>query len=348
MTEHDSTTNTARLIGTANRGYAQQAQEEIRRLIPGVKFRTLVPTETFLAEAPGSWEEVSAAIRAQEPIFLRHMQPVQEERALSGTDEDILAAAELASGLGRLHAGSSSAVQVRIADGTEVPYGSSDVRAACEVAMGEATGAETLVRHADNILSVYVGHQAIYAGVSAPEENLSDWSGGAIRFQREENQVSRAKFKLLEAERKFHLHFADFRKAVDVGAAPGGWTSLLLERGLYVTAIDPAKMHPSLIKHPRLTYHGKNAADVKLREDEFDLLVCDMSWSPRQMSRLILDLLPALRSGGTAIITAKLMHKKPFQTVKELKQDFEGHLDLRQAKQLFHNREELTLYFIKK
>lgn len=164
MTEHDSTTNTARLIGTANRGFAQHAQEEIRRLIPGVKFRTLVPTETFLAEAPGSWDEISAAIRAQEPIFLRHMQPVQGERALSGTDEDILAAAELASELGRLHAGSSSTVQVRMADGTEVPYGASDVRAACEIAMGEATGAETLVRHADKILSVYVGHQAVYAG----------------------------------------------------------------------------------------------------------------------------------------------------------------------------------------
>jgi 23S rRNA (cytidine2498-2'-O)-methyltransferase len=58
-------------------------------------------------------------------------------------------------------------------------------------------------------------------------------------------------------------------------------------------------------------------------------------------------LLYALKLGGTAIITVKLMHKKPFQTVRELLQAFESQLHLVKAKQLFHNREELTLYLMK-
>ena len=36
------------------------------------------------------------------------------------------------------------------------------------------------------------------------------------------------------------------------------------------------------------------------------------------MGRLVADLLYSLQSGGTAIITVKLMHKKPFQTVRDV------------------------------
>ena len=67
---------------------------------------------------------------------------------------------------------------------------------------------------------------------------------------KEEDQISRAKFKLLEAEQRFGIDFSVARKAIDIGAAPGGWTSLLLERGLKVTAIDPAAMNPRLLGNP--------------------------------------------------------------------------------------------------
>lgn len=123
---------------------------------------------------------------------------------------------------------------------------------------------------------------------------------------------------------------------------------MLLERGLSVTAIDPAALHFSLIQHKQLTYLKKNASDVSLANDQFDLLVCDMSWDSRQMGKLINGLLPALQPHGTAIITAKLMRKNAFQTVREIEAALAPNLQLIKAKQLFHNREELTLYFIKK
>ena len=88
----------------------------------------------------------------------------------------------------------------------------------------------------------------------APEDMLSDWPGGAVRFQREEGQISRAKFKLLEAEREFGLHYAKYQQALDIGAAPGGWTSLLLERGLRVTPSIQQSLHPTLLAYPTLTY----------------------------------------------------------------------------------------------
>lgn len=184
-------------------------------------------------------------------------------------------------------------------------------------------------------------------GYSRPAENLSDWAGGAIRYQKEEGQISRAKFKLLEAEQRFGFSLAQFHDALDVGAAPGGWTSLLLERGLKVTAIDPAKLSPTLKGNPRLTFLQKNASEVKLNSEQFDLLVCDMSWNPKQTAKLVGDLLYAVKTGGTLILTVKLMHRKAFQTVREVMSLLDDKVTLLQGKQLFHNREELTLYLLK-
>ncbi|MGG3572586.1 SAM-dependent methyltransferase [Bacillus gobiensis] len=69
--------------------------------------------------------------------------------------------------------------------------------------------------------------------------------------------MSRAKFKLLEAEVKFNINYNDYSSALDIGAAPGGWTSLLLEKGLKVTAIDPSNLHPDLLRNPNLTFYKK-------------------------------------------------------------------------------------------
>ncbi len=338
---------TTRFIGTSNHGFGQYAQEEIRRLFSTVRLKVLVPTEIVLFEVAESRDEAIAVIREREPIFLRHLQPVDHELEATQSAADLDALKRLISAQYSFNRGEKVAVQVRKEERANAPYSPFEVKSGLDEVLADTHHAEPVVRAADRIISIYVTGSVLYIGLSRPEENLSDWSGGAIRFQKEEDQISRAKFKLHEAEQKFRLDFTSYRSGLDIGAAPGGWTSLLLERGLKVTAIDPAKLHPSLIGNRNLIYFAKNAGDVKLRPNEFDLLVCDMSWNPKQMGRLVGDLLYSLRIGGTAIITVKLMHKKPFQTVRELMQLFSQTLELVQAKQLFHNREELTLYLRK-
>ncbi|MFC0214691.1 SAM-dependent methyltransferase [Paenibacillus chartarius] len=335
----------SRFIGTSNHGYAQQAQEEVRRLFPGAAMRYLAPAEIFLMELPVPASEAARLLREREPIFLRHIQPVDADLAGHGDGSDLESLADWAKTAAGIERGIRVAVQVRKQEGAGLPYSAADARAVVQEALEQAFGCETVVRGADRIVSVYATASVLYAGVSRPDDNLSDWSGGAVRFQREEEQISRAKFKLLEAEQRFGLDLTQYRNALDIGAAPGGWSSLLLERGLRVTAVDPAAMHPSLLADKRLTHLRKNAGDITLQPNSFDLLVCDMSWSPKMMGKLVGDLLYALRAGGTAIITVKLMHGKAFQTVKELTAMFTGGLELLRAKQLFHNRDELTLLF---
>jgi len=348
LNEEHSSVLSSRFIGTANFGYAQQAQEEVRRLIPSVKYNFLIHNEVFIMESPLSIDQCIKIIKEQEPIFLRHIQPINTQLKITRTFEDLKLIEEHIQQRMDFHSGERVTVQIRREPDLFFEYTTIEMKNLIQNMINDKHKVNTVARHADKVLSLFLSKQFLFLGISHPLDNLSDWSGGAIRYKKEENQISRAKFKLLEAEDTFGLNFTQFTKALDIGAAPGGWTSLLLDRGLTVTAIDPANLHPSLKENKNLTYLQKNANDVSFRIEEFDLIVCDMSWSPRQMSKLVDKLIYALKRGGTAIITAKLMHKNSFQAVREIRKWLEPQLKLIKAKQLFHNRNELTLYFIRK
>ncbi|TCN01939.1 23S rRNA (cytidine2498-2'-O)-methyltransferase [Paenibacillus sp. BK033] len=337
----------SRWIGTANQGYSPYAIEELRRLLDGVKVTQLAAGETFLFDSERSAEDVASAVKADKPIFLRHLQPVDRTAEIKGNADDLQELSETIRRSRLLFEDKQVAIHVRRSSKTAFPYSASDTKAVLDAVLEELE-AEPVVQQPDIIIAIYAAASELYIGFGKPEDMLSDWPGGAIRFQREEGQISRAKFKLLEAEREFGLDYSAFSNAIDIGAAPGGWTSLLLERGLRVTAIDPGDMHPSLAGHPALTYLKRNASEVKFKPGSFDLLVCDMSWSPMQMCRLVLDLEESLAPHASAIITIKLMHKKPLQTIREVKERFSTAFIIKRAKQLFHNREEITLYLEKK
>lgn len=336
----------SKLVCTANHGFAPYAQEELRRMFGSLKSSVLIPGEVFLVTLARSVEEAVRMIQSQPPIFLRHLFPVnvelpagQAEEALNEAERYLLNRDEI----GR----SRVAIQIRKSENSSWTDSPAALRDMLQSRLS-ALELEFTVQEPKWIISIFADEETWYLGVSKPEDNLSDWNGGAVRFQREEGQISRAKFKLLEAEKQFGIPFRSFRRALDIGAAPGGWTSFLLEQGLEVTAVDPARMHPSLEGNRMLRVIHKNAADVSFKEQEFDLLVCDMSWSPKQMARLVTGLLYSLQTGGTAVITVKLLTKKPMALIKEIIAVFEeARMQIQGAKQLFHNRDEITLYMIK-
>ncbi|MFD1954769.1 SAM-dependent methyltransferase [Paenibacillus thailandensis] len=336
-----------RWIGTANRGYSPYAIEELRRLLDGGTFSQLAAGETFLFEAASDKQDVRELIAAKPPIFLRHVQPVEQELEIKGDESDLSGLAAIVYDNKERLAGKNVSVHVRKGPVSNFVYTPAETKDALRPSF-EALDSELVLQQPELIFAVYAAADKLYAGIGTPDEMLSDWPGGAIRFQREEGQISRAKFKLLEAEKTFGLDLSAYRSALDIGAAPGGWTSLLLERGLQVTAIDPAELHESLKGHPKLAYLKRNASEVKFGSNAFDLLVCDMSWSPMQMVKLVLELQQSLMPQATAIITIKLMHRKPLQTIREVIAKLEACFKVERAKQLFHNREEITLFLIKK
>jgi 23S rRNA (cytidine2498-2'-O)-methyltransferase len=73
-----------------------------------------------------------------------------------------------------------------------------------------------------------------------------------------------------------------------------------------------------------------------------------MSWDPHRTCRIVSRLAPAMTAGASGIITLKLMGRKPMKTIAELTEAYAEVFEIRRVKQLFHNREEVTLWVKRK
>jgi 23S rRNA (cytidine2498-2'-O)-methyltransferase len=85
------------------------------------------------------------------------------------------------------------------------PYKAFDLNQTLAQTITAVTQASLDVRRPLQILSVVVGPEQGYLGLSLAAHNLSDWAGGRRRFARDEQQISRAEFKLLEAIETFAI-----------------------------------------------------------------------------------------------------------------------------------------------
>lgn len=64
-----------------------------------------------------------------------------------------------------------------------------------------------------------------------------------VREAKAKGYRSRAAFKLIELDRKFHF-LKKGARVLDLGAAPGGWTQVAVARGAHVVAMDILPMEP--------------------------------------------------------------------------------------------------------
>jgi len=331
-------------IVTANRGFGKAAESEWHRLFGKSKTKRLSPGDVLRIETPHARAEVLRRLRERPPVFIRHVHPADAVIEPGSREETLRAVAAAAAAHPLPAPGAKTAVQARKAEGARAPrvdLSPIDVKRAVDGVLAER-GAVPVVGGMEFVVSVYLTADAVYMGWSTPEENLSSWSGGAMHFRKEDMAISRAKYKLMEAEAVFGLDFARHRSALDIGAAPGGWTSYLLEKGLRVTAVDPAEMHPSLRDHPNLTILRMNAADARFPDGAFDLVVSDMSWDALRAADIVKSLLPAAAPGAPVLTTVKLMRGKAFATLRAVEERMAPEAVLVRAKQLFHNREEMT------
>lgn len=193
----------------------------------------------------------------------------------------------------------------------------------------------------------------IWVGMT-PLKNASPWAMGFPRLRQPPSAPSRSTLKLEEAwlqlipESQRAALLKPFQKAVDLGAAPGGWTWQLVQRGMQVIAIDNGPMDKALMDSGQVTH---------LREDAFaykpvrpvDWLVCDMVEKPARVAELMERWLV---KGWTryAIFNLKLPMKRRWLEVRQIFERMEAEFEAAgcryrlKAKQLYHDREEITVF----
>lgn len=180
------------------------------------------------------------------------------------------------------------------------------------------------------------------------------WPLGVPRLKLLREAPSRSALKLEEAWHLFiprddwGTHLSASRTAVDLGAAPGGWTWLMARRGMRVEAVDNGPLAAVLKDESRVTHLRADGFTFQPRQP-VDWLVCDMVEKPSRVTALIARWFTQ-RWCRQAIFNLKLPMKQRYAQVQsdlgrlsdELSAAGLSH-EIR-ARQLYHDREEITVY----
>lgn len=332
-------------IITASAQYLSQGLNELQELDGSTRAVQLLDNGIAIIETKQEKADFIKIVSAKSPIFIRHMNAV--DYIIDIKEDGTQKIADAVRQYGSIAPGQRVAVQVRKGFG-EYAYSPVDVKNTVDAVLADSMGAIPEVKEPELIISVLLCGEKCLIGLGNPKDNISAWSGGMLHYRKSENDISRAKYKLMEAIEVFHIDMGGFRSALDLGAAPGGWTSVLLEHGLQVTAVDTGDMDDRLYKYPDFKFIKANASELQLEKESFDLMTSDISWNPKNTARLIVKASECLKSGGTAVVTLKLMGEKVRKTIKEVVALYKEAFELLGIKQLFHNRDEVTLYLRKR
>jgi len=185
--------------------------------------------------------------------------------------------------------------------------------------------------------------------------NSSEHVMGIPRLRFPSQAPSRSTLKLDEAflyfipKKDWESRLTSGLKAVDLGAAPGGWTYQLVRRGMMVSAIDNGPMAESLMETGQVKHYQIDGFKFKPTKQNVYWLVCDMVEKPHRVAYLMTEwLLHGLCK--EAMFNLKLPMKGRYQQVQKdlqmIKDRFSEH-DVKYemyAKHLYYDREEITVH----
>jgi len=188
-----------------------------------------------------------------------------------------------------------------------------------------------------------------FVGASRARDN--DWPMGIPRLRMPGGAPSRSTLKLAEAfdvflgERSHELLRAGMR-AVDLGAAPGGWTWQLAQRGVAVTAVDNGPLRGAVRDDPLVTHVREDAFRWRPRRP-VEWLVCDVVEQPIRVATLVAQWM-ARGDARRAIFNLKLPMKRRYDEVRRCAARVEellaGTRHALAVRHLYHDREEVTAY----
>lgn len=180
---------------------------------------------------------------------------------------------------------------------------------------------------------------------------------GIVRQSMPSEAPSRSTMKLAEAIEVFLDKSEQTRllrsgmTAVDLGAAPGGWTWQMVRRGIRVTAVDNGPMKGVMDKHP-MVEHLKQDGFKFAPKKSVDWLICDMVEKPSKVAELIGNWFAAGWCRN-AIFNLKLPMKQRVTALDTALGGIRSRLEMEGinykmiAKQLYHDREEITVFLSK-
>lgn len=214
------------------------------------------------------------------------------------------------------------------------------------------TKSPTLQDPKQSNLFVAISDKCIWAGVLSPRLSGSFFAGGRRYVGVEnDNTASRAAAKYVEASELCLLKgykLPENANYLELGAAPGGITSELIQRKNHVWAIDNAKLDKKLLENPLVHFNQIDAREFKTNIF-FDGIICDMNGPALISSDICSQFAPQLKGHGLIIFTYKI------HDINQFNGEFEKIISLFRknkckylfARHMYNNKQEVTVFFKK-
>lgn len=323
------------------------AWEDVQAADPGARLGDALAPGVFLVAAALDLATLAGRLGSAAP-FVRHLFPVHYRLGPgSAAPEWDAAGAALAE---RLAPDLAAAVQLRWVGQGQKPAWVAGLRQALGLSL-EQRAVPKAAGPPGQAISAVATDGGVWLGASATQHHLSPWSGGA-RPMHAAGAVSRSASKLLEAFEVFDLPWPDRGMALDLGAAPGGWTGVLVERGFLVVAVDPAALDERWARHPRVA-HWRETAEVFAQRPRAaggacQLLVNDMRLDAADSAQCMTLLADRLEAGGLAVMTLKLHETRRRHQIRAAVSVLASAFRVAGCRQLYHNRSEVTVAMVRR
>jgi 23S rRNA C2498 (ribose-2'-O)-methylase RlmM len=171
--------------------------------------------------------------------------------------------------------------------------------------------------------------------------SISPVPAGFFPIADDKNPPSRAFKKLREAIQVFNLRMTPGQTAVDLGASPGGWSYVVAEHGVTVTAIDRSPLEGAVARDRRVTFVQGNAFTWR-PSHPVDWLVCDVITTPDKTLTILKSWIDN-KLCRNFCVTVKFKGDPDITALHAIASYLRSNTTYCDGRQLTHNKNELTV-----
>jgi len=330
---------------TCAAGREADARRELRKALGEVELRTLFLKGNLLLETPGrEAADVLTALNEIETQTVGRIVPLRVKAAIGRSPDWVQTLCEAALAAVSFQPGETFRVECKRRGQHE--FHSQDVQRSIGRHLEANTPATFRFEEPDYLIAVEIFQDLAWIGCVAREAAIHKTITKMRIHAPGERPLNRAERKLREALETFGMIVGPGTRALDLGAAPGGWTKVLAQEGCEVLAIDSAELDLEVAQMPGVTHFRGRAEEAPSLPDigRLHLITNDMNLDPAESAQLVVPLVPLLKPTGAVIMTVKFVTPKREDHVREalgvLGPLFEEH----RVKRLPHNALETTLF----
>lgn len=286
------------LIVTSPSGFEKFAKKEIEEILrdsnPNVAVDYTYFKGILLAKVDYTWNEISEKLASEETHYINRVVPVAAEFKNLGQVLDFFESFNL----------TGKKFAVRCNRRGSHPFSGRDVEVQVGAVLNKRGGTVDL-EDPELVAIVEILQDRFFVGSAKPSEILVKRPAVGRKWAKGERPVSRAELKMREVIKRYPWIFQKNCVALDIGAAPGGWTRAMAQKVKKVIAVDPGELDEGVAALGNVVHIKKRAEDIGLAE-ALEIIANDMNITPQESAKIsILMARKYLRKGGHLVHTVK-------------------------------------------